>query len=42
MDAATYNASGQVRPTFNAPPGNWIADNIASRWRMQFGATVRF
>jgi len=42
MDAATYNASGQIRPTFNAPPGNWIVDNIASRWRMQFGATVRF
>jgi hypothetical protein len=42
MDAATYNAQGQVRPTFTAPPANWFVDNIASRWRMQFGATLRF
>jgi hypothetical protein len=42
MGNATYNANGQVRPTYTAEPGNWTIDNIASRWRMQFGATVRF
>jgi hypothetical protein len=39
---ATYNANGQIRPTYAAEPGNVTVDNIASRWRMQFGATVRF
>jgi hypothetical protein len=42
MGAATYNAAGQVRPTHTGEPGNWVVDNIASRWRVQFGATVRF
>jgi len=39
---ATYNANGQIRPTYTGEPGTWTVDNIASRWRMQFGATVRF
>jgi hypothetical protein len=42
MGAATYNAAGQIRPTYTAEPTNAIIDNIASRWRVQFGATVRF
>lgn len=42
MGAATYNAQGQIVPTYPAEPGNWTIDNIASRWRVQFGATVRF
>ncbi len=42
MGPATYNAQGQVRPTYTTEPGNWTVDNIASRWRVQFGATVRF
>lgn len=42
MGAATYNASGQVRPTYVAEPASASIDNIASRWRVQFGATVRF
>ena len=42
MGNATYNATGQVRPTYTAEPANAIPDNIASRWRVQFGATLRF
>lgn len=42
MGNATYNAAGQIRPTYTTEPGTWTIDNIASRWRMQFGATVRF
>ena len=42
MGAATYNAAGQVRPTYTGEPANATIDNIASRWRIQFGATVRF
>ena len=42
MGAATYNTSGQVRPTYTTEPPGAIVDNIASRWRVQFGATVRF
>jgi hypothetical protein len=42
MGNATYNAQGQIAPTYTTEPGNWVVDNIASRWRVQFGATVRF
>jgi hypothetical protein len=42
MGNATYNATGQLRPTYTGEPGNWVPDNVASRWRMQFGATIRF
>lgn len=42
MGNATYNAAGQVRPTYTSEPANATIDNIASRWRVQFGATVRF
>jgi hypothetical protein len=42
MGNATYNAQGQIVPTYTADPANWTIDNIASRWRVQFGATVRF
>jgi hypothetical protein len=31
-----------VRPTYTAEPATATIDNIASRWRVQFGATVRF
>ena len=42
MGNASYNAQGQIVPTYTADPANWTIDNIASRWRVQFGATVRF
>jgi hypothetical protein len=42
MGAATYNSTGQVRPTYIAAPANTVIDNVASRWRVQFGATLRF
>ncbi|MEY2880343.1 MAG: hypothetical protein RLZZ15_2723, partial [Verrucomicrobiota bacterium] len=42
MGAATYNAAGQIRPTYTADPANTVIDNVASRWRIQFGATLRF
>ena len=42
MGTAAYNASGQIRPTYAADPAGTVIDNIASRWRMQFGATLRF
>ncbi len=42
MGNAAYNASGQITPTFTADPVNATIDNVASRWRMQFGATLRF
>lgn len=42
MGAATYNAAGQIRPTFTGVPADAIIDNVASRWRMQLGVTVRF
>ncbi|HUR56407.1 MAG TPA: TonB-dependent receptor [Opitutaceae bacterium] len=42
MGNATYNATGQIRPTYTGEPGNAVIDNIASRWRVQFGATIRF
>jgi hypothetical protein len=42
MGNASYNSRGQLVPTYTAEPANAIVDNIASRWRVQFGATVRF
>ncbi len=42
MGNASYNATGQVVPTYTAAPAGVVIDNTASRWRVQFGATVRF
>jgi hypothetical protein len=44
MGAATYNSAGQIVPTFTTPGAvaNATIDNVASRWRIQFGATLRF
>ncbi len=42
MGNASYNASGQVVPTWTAAPAGVVIDNTASRWRVQFGAAVRF
>jgi hypothetical protein len=42
MGNASYNAAGQVVPTYTAAPAGVVIDNTASRWRVQFGATVRF
>jgi hypothetical protein len=42
LGTATYNAAGQVVPTLTAFPAGVVTDNNASRWRVQFGATVRF
>ncbi|MBI5771719.1 MAG: TonB-dependent receptor [Verrucomicrobia bacterium] len=40
--ATPYNAAGQIRPTYTAEPAAATIDNVASRWRIQFGATLRF
>ncbi len=42
MGASTYNAAGQIVPTFTAAPADVVIDNVASRWRVQFGAAIRF
>jgi hypothetical protein len=42
MGNASYNATGQVVPTWTAAPAGVVIDNTASRWRVQFGATLRF
>jgi hypothetical protein len=42
MGNATYNAAGQLVPTWAAAPAGVVIDNGASRWRVQFGATLRF
>lgn len=42
MGNASYNAAGQVVPTWTAAPAGVVIDNVASRWRMQFGASIRF
>ena len=42
MGNASYNANGQVVPTWTGVPAGVTIDNSASRWRVQFGATVRF
>ncbi|HEY1109786.1 MAG TPA: hypothetical protein VGE76_14155, partial [Opitutaceae bacterium] len=42
MGNASYDATGRVVPTYTTEPGTWTVDNVASRWRVQFGATVRF
>lgn len=42
MGNATYNATGQVVPTWTAAPTGVVIDNSASRWRVQFGAAIRF
>ncbi len=39
---ATYTAAGRIRPTFNATPASATTDNDLSRWRMQFGARLKF
>ncbi len=42
MGNGTYNAAGQVVPTWTATPAGVTIDNTASRWRVQFGAALRF
>ncbi len=42
MGNASYNAAGQVVPTYTAAPAGVVIDNTASRWRVQFGAAIRF
>ncbi|MFM9080735.1 MAG: carboxypeptidase regulatory-like domain-containing protein [Opitutaceae bacterium] len=42
MGNASYNAAGQLVPTWAAAPAGVVIDNGASRWRVQFGATLRF
>ncbi len=41
IGAASYNAAGQIRPTTIAPDG-FTYDNTQSRWRVQFGARLKF
>lgn len=41
IGAAAYNASGQIRPTTIVPDG-FTYDNGQSRWRIQFGARLKF
>ena len=39
---ATYTSAGRIRPTFPSTPASATIDNDLSRWRMQFGARVKF
>ena len=41
IGAASYNAAGQIRPTTFAPDP-YTYDNGQSRWRIQFGARLKF
>lgn len=41
IGAAAYNAAGQIRPTTIVPDG-FTYDNGQSRWRVQFGARLKF
>lgn len=38
----TYNATGQLRPTWTATPAGFTIDNGMSRWRIQVGAKLLF
>jgi len=38
----TYNATGQLRPTYTTDPTGFNIDNLQSRWRIQVGAKIIF
>jgi hypothetical protein len=44
LGGASYNAAGRIVPTFNAPVANsnFLFENVQSRWRLQFGAKLKF
>ncbi len=44
LGGATYNAAGRIVPTYNQPVAGsqFVIDNVQSRWRLQFGAKVKF
>lgn len=43
---ATYGPDGRIRPTFSGTAANantnFLFDNVQSRWRIQFGAKLKF
>ncbi|AOS43182.1 hypothetical protein Verru16b_00225 [Lacunisphaera limnophila] len=41
-NATSYNAAGQIRPTFTSTPATYRVDNGMSRWRIQLGAKLLF
>ena len=41
-NATSYNANGQIRPTFTGTPQAVRVDNGMSRWRIQLGAKLLF
>jgi hypothetical protein len=44
LGGASYNAAGLIVPTYNTPvpSSNFVLENVQSRWRVQFGARVKF
>lgn len=44
LGGATYTAAGKIAPTFNSPVpnSNFVFENVQSRWRLQFGAKLKF
>lgn len=39
---AAYGPDGRIRPTYTETPAGALGDNLQSRWRLQFGARVKF
>jgi hypothetical protein len=44
LGGASYTAAGKIAPTFNSPVpnSNFVLENVQSRWRLQFGAKLKF
>lgn len=42
LGSAAYTADGKIAPTYTATPADATINNLASRWRFQFGARLKF
>jgi len=42
LGGASYNAAGQIKPTYTATPNGFGIDNGMSRWRIQLEARLKF
>ncbi len=44
LGGASSTAAGKIAPTFNSPVpnSNFVLENVQSRWRLQFGAKLKF
>jgi hypothetical protein len=38
----SYNAAGQIKPTYTTDPTGFNIDNLQSRWRIQVSAKISF